>query len=142
MSFNTNSIFSFLRRADFFGQGLFFYIQGEKSIKSRVGGFISVCVLALALYSLINALIIWRNDGNLQMVSSNQNLVLSDIVPQNISFIYDLSYSNYAIYFVPMMIMPNGYELNYTSLLRYYIRNLSIQIPKTSIMIFLMKDAI
>lgn len=120
MPFNTSSIFSSLSRADFFGQGLFFYIHGEKCVKSRFGGFISVCVLALALYSLINALIIWRNNGNLQMVSSNQNLVLSEIIPNNISFVYDLTYENYAIYFVPMAILPNGDQLNYTSLSRYF----------------------
>ena len=117
------SFFSIFKGLDFFGQGLFFYINGNITVKSRFGGFISVCILCLAIYSLIDSLVMWQKNQNLQMVSSSQNLLVSDIVNNNKSFSYELNYSNYAIYFAPSAVI-DGNQYNYTYLRKYFYQKL------------------
>ena len=113
-------IFSFFSFFDLYGKQIEFYIDRRRTVTSRIGGMISLIVLALAFYTLGVNLYTWETLQNFKVISSSTSLSPAQLLSsgKNSSFIFD--YSNYYLYFALSADLQNGTFLEYYDLARYF----------------------
>lgn len=110
----------FLRKFDLYGQGIFFYVNNKKKVKSNFGGFTSICIFATLFYLVLSSLIQWQNNDNLQIVSSTDNFKVQKMYRENIASSFDFNYENYNIYFAMGIAFPNGTLIGPNQMNKYF----------------------
>lgn len=118
--FGILSLFSYL---DLYGTNVNLLIENKRKVKSKFGGFISLLVISISLYLLALNIISWRNNENLQIISSSQSFN-TNYLSKNGNISYTLDSSNYFLYFHPSASLPNGSYFYYYNLKRYFVQTI------------------
>lgn len=114
------NLFSFLKKFDLYGYPVELRINGQKRCRSRFSGFLSLLISAIILYLLANNIKQWQNGKNFKIIPSTISYSIPQLLLKNKTLSYELSHSNFEIYFTMMAAFPNGTHYNWSSLSRYF----------------------
>ena len=109
---------------DFFGTEISLNLDGNKKVKSKIGGLISMTIMAFALYFLIQSLINSSNLENLTTTTSTKHFEINSLIADNQSFSYEFDYTNFRPTVVALAYsFDPPVEMNHTQLSRYFSQN-------------------
>lgn len=111
---------SYFKYADIFGVPIELYFHGSRRYRSYSSALISTFIIAFSLYLLCLQLIGWNNIDNSTTIYSTENFSVTSLLTENRSIEYTLNSENYNIYFAVWATLPNGNELNYIDLAKYF----------------------
>lgn len=108
----------YLSFLDMYGSRVSLYIDGETKVRSKFGALISLTIVILCLYSLIDKIIDWNNFQNLQTISASHTYNINNLLRVNKNHSFTLDSDNYYIYFI-LSSKINGTTVRNKNLSRY-----------------------
>ena len=108
---------------DLYGYKADLYVNTQRTVKSKLGAFISVSLIILSLYLFTVNMNAWIGLQNTQTILSSKSLNANDLIHYNLSYLYVFDYTNYDLYFSLTAEFPNSTVLNYQQLERYFVQN-------------------
>jgi len=108
---------------DIYGHKVDFYINSQTVVKSKLGATISLFIYAVCLYLFINNWRSWLEYKDLQTITSTQSFSLEELLNANQSYIYYFDYHNYNLYYVLDAEYPDGTDLPYEDIQKYFVQS-------------------
>ena len=110
------NLFKFL---DIFGIPIQLNFKQKIKYKSNFGAFISLIVIGVSCYFLINQLLDWFQVVISTTINSSENFSVAGLLNDNTTIEYTLDSKNYALYFGVWATLPDLTQLSYQKLERY-----------------------
>ena len=110
------------KKLDLFGVNVNIYFDNQTKFKSKFGGFVSLIILTIILFTFGNNILDWKNYKNARIISSLQSRSVTELVSQNLNYTYQLNPNNYYVYFSPILSLSTG-NLPYSEMLKYFTFN-------------------
>ncbi len=114
-----NGMLGKFKKLDIFGIPVQLHFNKSPKFKSNFGAFLTLIVLTISFYFLINQIIGWFSLEIATTISSNETLSVSGMLNENRNISYILTNSNYSIYFAVYAILPDSTWLTHQELERY-----------------------
>lgn len=111
---------SCFKYVDIFGVPIELYFHGGRRYRSYISALISTFIIGICLYLLCLQLVGWKNIDNSTIIYSTENFSVTSLLNNNRSIEYILNNDNYNIYFAVWANLPDGNELNYLDLAKYF----------------------
>lgn len=108
---------------DIYGQNVNLYINKSPKLRSACSGLISLAIIVLISYTLMGVIVSWMNLEKMRVITSELSLSVSQILDQNENYKYELSFTNYNLYFSVRAFLPNGTVLINQQLQNYFSYN-------------------
>ena len=96
--FNTKKLSNSFAQFDMYGHKVDLYINKQKTIKSKFGACITLCVFALCFYLFLVNFLAWTNNENFQTIYSTRSFSVQEMIAKNETQEYIFNYENYGIY--------------------------------------------
>ena len=116
--------FNSLNLFDLYGCRIEFYLNKNFLSKTKFGGFISLALMALALYMLSESILNWYSGSNYQILLSSLSWNYNELLDQNMSFPYYFNEHTYEMYFILAAWLSNGTSLKYEQLQPYFTQSI------------------
>ena len=112
-----------LKNLDFFGAPIQLNYGKRIQFQSYMGALITIIVKGISFYFFIYQMIQWVVMENSTIIYSTENFSVQGLLNDNHSLEYIWDNHNYNIYFVVSTVFPNGSDLSYQELSRYFSIN-------------------
>ena len=119
-----SSFFKLFERLDMYGYPVNLYINSQRTVKSKLGGFVTLTILAIGCFIFASTIKVWSDRQTLQVITSTQTLTVTEMIKNNQSFLFDFDFHNFNVYYVLTANLPDGTTLNYTQLQSYLTQKL------------------
>ena len=114
----------FFLHFDLYGHKVDLYINSCSQVRSKFGALVSCVIFSICITLFINGFNDWLQGKNLQTISSFQNYNVVELLKDNKSFSYDLTYKNFDTYFSFYYNNGNGTNLLFKDLEKYLIQKM------------------
>ena len=121
-TFNTKKLSNSFAQFDMYGHKVDLYINKQKTIKSKFGACITLCVFAWCFYLCLVTFLAWTNNENFQTIYSTRSFSVQDMLAKNETQEYIFNYEIYNIYFALYASLLNGTNIPFSQLERYLVK--------------------
>ena len=116
----------FILKFDIYGHEVLLYLNKEAKVKSKLGSFISIVILAICIISFSDNYISWRDNLKLQIISSTKSFSVTELWTKNQSYTYELDHQNYDLFYnLEVSLNDSVDRINFEALQIYFLQSFS-----------------